>query len=72
MFEDDPFADNFDKHGVVYRLATQVHTRTQLALMSKSGNGSTNLWGYEEREARKELRESASCQLAFRSDLEAV
>lgn len=71
MFEDDPFADNFDKHGVVYRPETQVHTRTQLALAAPSGNGES-LFGYEEREARKVSQSAASYQLIFRSYSEAV
>lgn len=66
MFEDDPLANDFDNHGTVYRPETQVYAVTQLALVSKSGNGSDNLWGYEEREARKELRASASYLLNVR------
>lgn len=69
MFEDDPLANDFDNHGTINRLPTDVHTRTQLALMAPSGNGES-LFGYEEREARKAQQASASYLLNARPCLE--
>jgi len=51
MFEDDPRADDFDRHGTVRRVETRLFSSVGLSSMFKSGNGE-DLWGYEERTIR--------------------
>ncbi len=38
MFEDDPRADDFDRHGVVYRPETYVFSRVGLSALFRSPN----------------------------------
>ena len=51
MFEDDPRADDFDRHGTIRRVETRLFSGVGLSSLFKSGKGE-DLWGYEERTIR--------------------
>ena len=51
MFEDDPRADDFDRHGTFRRVETHIFSGVGISSMFKSGKGE-DLSGYEERTIR--------------------
>ena len=51
MFEDDPRADDFDRHGTIRRVETYLFSGVGISSLFRSGKGE-DLWGYEERTIR--------------------
>lgn len=62
MFEDDPAAENYDNHGVVYMQETIVHSKCELASLFKSPSYT---WQRDlEKEAQKQRIRREEARLA--------
>ncbi len=57
MFEDDPRADDFDRHGTVHRVETQLLSRVGLASLFKSPDKQDyeNFVRWMERDQKREM-----------------